>query len=104
MLTALGFSCLTSIIASSVLQAKENPTTQQKPTAENIKKGTIKMPSGLIIEDITVGQGKTPEKGQTVIVHYTGTLEDGTKFDSSRDRDSPFSFTIGVDQVLKCWE
>ncbi|ERT06638.1 FKBP-type peptidyl-prolyl cis-trans isomerase family protein [Lyngbya aestuarii BL J] len=60
--------------------------------------------SGLQYEDVKVGDGASPQKGQTVVVHYTGTLEDGTKFDSSRDRGQPFSFKIGVGQVIKGWD
>jgi FKBP-type peptidyl-prolyl cis-trans isomerase len=61
-------------------------------------------PSGLKYVDIEEGTGATPEAGQTVVVHYTGTLEDGTKFDSSRDRNQPFSFKIGVGQVIQGWD
>lgn len=60
--------------------------------------------SGLKYIDLEVGTGATPQQGNTVVVHYTGTLEDGTKFDSSRDRGQPFSFKIGVGQVIKGWD
>jgi peptidylprolyl isomerase len=60
--------------------------------------------SGLRYEDIVVGAGPSPQSGQEVTVHYTGTLEDGTKFDSSLDRGQPFKFKIGVGQVIKGWD
>ncbi|WP_085317565.1 FKBP-type peptidyl-prolyl cis-trans isomerase [Derxia lacustris] len=60
---------------------------------------------GVEIEIITPGDGvRFPAKGQTVVVHYTGTLEDGSKFDSSRDRASPFEFVIGQGQVIRGWD
>ncbi len=60
--------------------------------------------SGLKYVELKEGTGATPQPGQTVEVHYVGTLEDGTKFDSSRDRGQPFSFKIGVGQVIKGWD
>jgi FKBP-type peptidyl-prolyl cis-trans isomerase FkpA len=60
--------------------------------------------SGLRYEDIVTGTGPSPQSGQEVTVHYTGTLEDGTKFDSSLDRGQPFKFKIGVGQVIKGWD
>ena len=61
----------------------------------------------LEIEDIKVGDGEeagNAGKAQIVVVHYTGWLTDGTKFDSSLDRNDPFSFTLGVGQVIKGWD
>lgn len=67
-------------------------------------KNEITTESGLKYIDLEVGTGASPQPGNTVVVHYTGTLEDGTKFDSSRDRGQPFSFKIGVGQVIKGWD
>jgi len=60
--------------------------------------------SGLKYTDIVVGTGATPQKGQTVTVHYTGTLANGKKFDSSLDRGVPADFRIGVGAVIKGWD
>ena len=60
--------------------------------------------SGLQIIDIEVGTGDSPQSGQTVEVHYTGWLADGTKFDSSLDRGQPFSFVLGVGRVIPGWD
>ncbi len=64
----------------------------------------VTTPSGLKYEDMVVGTGASPQSGQEVTVHYTGTLVDGTKFDSSLDRGEPFKFTIGVGRVIKGWD
>ncbi len=64
----------------------------------------VTTPSGLKYIELKEGTGTTPQPGQTVEVHYVGTLEDGTKFDSSRDRGQPFSFKIGIGQVIKGWD
>ena len=60
--------------------------------------------SGLQYEDSVVGTGDEAVAGKTVEVHYTGTLVDGKKFDSSRDRGKPFSFKLGVGMVIKGWD
>lgn len=64
----------------------------------------MKTSSGLQIDIITEGTGPLPTKGQKVDVHYVGTLEDGTKFDSSRDRGQPISFILGQGMVIEGWD
>lgn len=61
-------------------------------------------PSGLIYEDIIVGTGATATAGHTVVVNYTGWLTNGTKFDSSKDRNEPFEFRLGAGQVIRGWD
>src|SRR3954447_20911298 len=64
----------------------------------------VTTPSGLKYTDEQVGTGATAEKGKTVSVHYTGTLTDGKKFDSSRDRNQPLTFVLGAGRVIKGWD
>jgi len=60
---------------------------------------------GVEVIPISAGDGETfPKTGQTVVVHYTGTLEDGSTFDSSRDRGVPFKFKIGKGEVIRGWD
>lgn len=61
-------------------------------------------PSGLKYTDLETGQGEEARAGKTVDVHYTGWLENGTKFDSSLDRGRPFSFRLGGGQVIRGWD
>ena len=65
---------------------------------------SITTDSGLIIEELEVGAGETAQSGQYVTVHYTGWLTNGTKFDSSKDRDDPFEFGLGQRQVIAGWD
>lgn len=94
---------ITATIAASptILAELPTPTTAKKVEASKNYNTT---PSGLKYLDMVEGSGAAPKSGQTVSVHYTGTLEDGKKFDSSRDRGSPFQFTLGAGQVIKGWD
>jgi FKBP-type peptidyl-prolyl cis-trans isomerase len=75
-------------------------------TAGGDKKGgkVVTTKSGLKYEDVKVGTGAEAKPGDTVEVHYVGTLKDGKKFDSSRDRGKTFSFKLGAGKVIKGWD
>jgi peptidylprolyl isomerase len=75
------------------------PTPAAKPAEE-----WVTSPSGLKYRDEVVGDGPQPRAGQTVIVHYRGTLTDGTEFDSSYKRGETAEFPIGVGRVIKGWD
>lgn len=64
----------------------------------------VKTSSGLQYADLVVGTGREAHAGETATVHYTGTLVDSTKFDSSKDRNKPFSFRLGAGHVIKGWD
>lgn len=97
-----------AVVAENSLDV-QNPKTGSVEKSENTEvvmdsNDVVTTPSGLQYVELEAGTGATPQPGQTVVVHYTGTLEDGTKFDSSRDRGQPFRFKIGVGQVIKGWD
>ena len=69
----------------------------------NVEKSEVTA-SGLRITDLEVGSGTEASAGQMVVVHYRGTLEDGTQFDASYDRGTPFSFPLGAGRVIKGWD
>lgn len=84
------------------------PTTALEPTGVETEtimaKPTMTDITELKIEDLTIGDGEEVETGDTVVMHYTGTLVDGTKFDSSLDRGQPFTTQIGVGRVIEGWD
>jgi peptidylprolyl isomerase len=89
-LASLAALSLLGIFGSAAMSAKAPPT--------------VTLSDGLKYVDLKVGKGPMPAKGQTVSVHYVGTLLNGTKFDSSRDRGQPFEFPLGEGQVIAGWD
>jgi FKBP-type peptidyl-prolyl cis-trans isomerase len=95
------------LLPALAMAAKPAPKKASKKAAAKSGKtasGTTKCASGLEYVDLVVGKGEQPKSGQTVVVHYTGWLKDGTKFDSSKDRGQPFEFPLGQGHVIKGWD
>ena len=91
-------------------QDEEQSETDIKPVTSNTESpagapGKVTtLPNGLKMEELKVGTGTEATQGKVVVVHYTGWLEDGKKFDSSKDRDQPFRFSLGARQVIAGWD
>ncbi len=94
-----------SIDDPSLSVEQETPMIADGALAGNLNEPTmITTASGLILNDVKIGTGPEVKSGDTVTVHYVGTFTDGKKFDSSVDRGTPFSFTVGGNQVIKGWD
>ena len=86
-------------------QTKRRRTPRVPATAPAKTTGAaITTPSGLTYLITKKGTGRQPKNGETIVVHYTGMLTNGVKFDSSRDNGAPFEFRLGVGQVIKGWD
>ena len=98
------------IVASSLIMFACQKNEPVAPAASVAKDSAApasamkKTPSGLQYEDLVAGSGNTPSPGKQVTVHYTGWLTNGTKFDSSLDKNQPFTFTIGKGEVVPGWD
>ena len=90
-----------AMIACSKPDATITTPTETAPTESN---AAITTPSGLQYEVLASGDGRAASLEHTAVVHYTGWLVDGTKFDSSVDRGEPFEFAIGQGNVIKGWD
>jgi len=93
-----------TLVAQSPSQSANDLLEEPMSTEANAEENVVTTDSGLQYVVIAEGDGAQPQTGQRVFVHYVGTLEDGTKFDSSRDRGRPFDFTVGQGQVIKGWD
>lgn len=96
---------IVALIASAAIFSyaswtRNNPIENTQIQGENM----VTTDSGLSYEDLMVGEGPQAQAGDKVSVHYTGWLEDETKFDSSLDRNQPFEFQLGAGMVIKGWD
>ncbi|HEY4440462.1 MAG TPA: FKBP-type peptidyl-prolyl cis-trans isomerase [Candidatus Elarobacter sp.] len=105
-------SFVLAVALAAAVPAVAATTSASHPAAHSAAKGAkpkaaakpVTLPDGLQYTDLKVGTGAQPKPGQTAVVHYVGTFPDGKKFDSSRDRGTPFEFAVGQHQVISCWD
>jgi peptidylprolyl isomerase len=99
---------IVALLAAESLSALPGPAKARQteptppPTPQEAGREVV-TPSGLRYRELQVGAGAEATKGKTVEIHYTGWLEDGTKFDASQDPSHPFTFRIGIDDVIRGW-
>ncbi len=92
------------VVAIAVIAFFAFQKSKTNPTTATGGGNMITTQSGLQYQDLVVGTGAEAVPGKSVTVHYTGTLQDGTKFDSSVDRNQPFTFILGTGQVIPGWD
>lgn len=90
--------------AANAQTRNKKASVKPKPKPAVLATGAVKTPSGLIYLVTQKGTGRVPKVGETVVVHYTGTLTNGTKFDSSHDAGRPYAFPLGKGRVIKGWD
>ena len=97
---------LTLVLALLACQSNASPIPGMDTTRPTVVAGLMEQtsPSGIHFYILRAGAGASPAPGQTVGVHYTGWLENGTKFDSSVDRGKLFTFPVGAGKVIKGWD
>jgi FKBP-type peptidyl-prolyl cis-trans isomerase len=114
LLIALALLLAAINIPGAHAQTRRRKSTQRRPPRETVAKPTpppaeatmaaTTTPSGLTYMVTRHGQGRQPKPGEVVVVHYTGALTSGLKFDSSRDRGDPIAFKLGAGRVIKGWD
>ena len=95
---------LGEVVSQTGAKPKVQSSTTVPPALPTAKGETKTTPSGVIYETLVEGTGPTAQAGQVIKIHYTGTLEDGKKFDSSRDKGQPYMTSIGTSNVIKGWD
>jgi FKBP-type peptidyl-prolyl cis-trans isomerase len=93
------FLCIAGALSAAAQAAQES-----KPMEPTTAPKEVTTASGLRYTDLKAGSGAEAKTGNVVEVHYTGWLENGTKFDSSHDRNQPFRFKLGAGQVIRGWD